>query len=134
MISEYTNCDLLVRITADCPFVPSDEIDRVVEDHLTNDARYTTNNTDRMPIGTGVDAITPELLSELGEHGETHPVKLPRSNPENWGIVWSDNPSWYPFSDAHIAVDTPEDYWTLSDAIEAVGDDPMDVAEWVSEQ
>jgi spore coat polysaccharide biosynthesis protein SpsF len=126
--------DTLVRLTADCPFVPSDEIIRVINEHLTNGARYTTNNTDRMPIGTGVDAIDPELLEDLEQHGETHPVKLPRSNPEEWGTVWSDNSSWYPFSDAHIAVDTPEDYWTLSDAIEAVGHDPMDVAEWVSEQ
>lgn len=126
--------DTLVRLTADCPFVPRDEIARVIEEHLTNDARYTTNNTDRMPVGTGVDAIDPALLKELEQRGETHPVKLPRSNPEEWGTVWSDNPSWYPFSDAHIAVDTPEDYWTLSDAIDAVGQDPIDVAEWVSER
>jgi spore coat polysaccharide biosynthesis protein SpsF len=83
-VVDTTNCDLLVRITGDCPSVPSDEIDRIVEEHKANDARYTTNHTDRMPIGTAVDAIDPDLLADLGSRGETHPVKLARANPAEW--------------------------------------------------
>jgi len=130
---EKSDCDLLVRITGDCPFVPPDEIDRVVSEHMSNNARYTTNHTDRMPVGTAVDAIDPDLLSDLESRGETHPVKLARENPSEWGTNQTDNESWYPVSDAHIAVDTPDDYWTLSDAINAVGSDPMSVSKWVSE-
>lgn len=37
VIADRTDCDVLVRITADCPFVPSEEIDRVVNHHLSND-------------------------------------------------------------------------------------------------
>jgi spore coat polysaccharide biosynthesis protein SpsF len=132
-VAEQTDCDVLVRITADCPFVPSDEIDRVVEEHLSNEARYTTNHTGEMPIGTAVDAIDPDLLAELKSLGENHPVKLARSNPDEWGTVWTDNRSWHAVSDAHIAVDTPTDYWSLIDALDAVGDDPREVAEWVSQ-
>jgi spore coat polysaccharide biosynthesis protein SpsF len=38
------------------------------------------------------------------------------------------------FSDARIAVDTPDDYWLLSDAVEAVGSRPRAVAEWIAER
>jgi spore coat polysaccharide biosynthesis protein SpsF len=132
-VAEQTDCDVLVRITADCPFVPSGEIDRVVKEHLSNKARYTTNHTGKMPTGTAVDAIDPDLLVEFESLGEDHPVKLARSNPEEWGTVWTDNRSWHAVSDAHIAVDTPTDYWALADALEAVGDDPMKVAKWISQ-
>jgi spore coat polysaccharide biosynthesis protein SpsF len=132
-IANRTDCDVLVRITADCPFVPSKEIDRVVEHHLSNDSRYTTNVTDRMPIGTAVDAIDPDLLREFRSLGETHPVKRARSEPEVWGTVWADNPSWHEVSDAHIAVDTPKDYWSLVDAVDAVGTDPRTVAKWINQ-
>lgn len=132
-VATQTNCDLLVRITADCPFVPSEEIDRVVEKHQANDARYTTNTTKEMPIGTAVDAIDPDLLSEFESLSETHPVQLARKNPDDWGTVWTDNPSWHEFSDAHMAVDTPKDYWTLVDALDAVGDHPRVIAEWISQ-
>ncbi len=131
-VAEQTDCDLLVRITADCPFVPSDEIERVIDQHLSNDARYTTNVSKNMPVGTAVDVIDSDLLTELGSLGETHPVKLPRSNPDQWRTVWSNNPSWYNVSDAHLAVDTPADYWSLVDALDAVGDDPRRVAEWIA--
>jgi spore coat polysaccharide biosynthesis protein SpsF len=133
-VAAETDCDRLVRITADCPFVPPNEIDRVVEEHLSNDARYTTNVTEDMPIGTAVDVIEPELLTALESVGETHPVKLARSNPEQWETVWSDASSWESVSDVDLAVDTPTDYWKLSDAIEVVGDDPFAVAEWVAER
>lgn len=133
-VAAETDCDRLVRITADCPFVPPNEIDRVVEEHLSNDARYTTNVTEDMPIGTAVDVIDKKVLKELRELGDTHPVRRLRNNPEEWDIVVSPNEEWMTFSDAHIAVDTPEDYWLLSDAVEAVGDQPRAVAEWVAER
>ena len=133
-VAEKTGCDLLVRITADCPFVPSTEIDRVVESHVANEGRYTTNFTDDMPIGTAVDVLDLDLLTELESLGESHPVKLPRSNPNDWGTVRIDSPSWQTVTGTHIAVDTPNDYWSLVDALNAVGDDPRDVAEWLDKR
>jgi spore coat polysaccharide biosynthesis protein SpsF len=132
-VAEQTDCDLFVRITADCPFVSPAEIDRVVKAHRENGARYTTNNTDAMPIGTAVDVLEPGLLADLDEHGETHPVKRPRAAPNDWGTVRDDNPAWHEFGDVHMAVDTPDDYWSLTDAVEAVGEDPQSVAKWLSQ-
>lgn len=131
-VAEKTGCDLLVRVTADCPFVPSVEIDRVVRAHVENDARYTTNITDDMPIGTAVDVVDVELLRELREVGETHPVKLAREKPDEWGVVWDVDDSWASVADAHMAVDTPKDYWSLVDALDAVGDSPREIAEWLN--
>jgi spore coat polysaccharide biosynthesis protein SpsF len=44
-VAVETDCDVLVRITGDCPFVPPEEIDRVVGVNKQNDAVLTTNNT-----------------------------------------------------------------------------------------
>lgn len=130
-VVEQTNCDVLVRITADCPLVPSEEIDRVAEEHFANDTRYTTNATSEAPVGLEVDVIDPSVLRELESLEETHPVKRLRADPEEWGTMWSKNESWREFSDVHMAIDTPEDYWSIIDAVEAVGDDPRTVAEWL---
>ncbi len=124
----------VVRITGDCPFIPPSEIDRVILEHERNDAQYTTNHTDQMPTGTAVDVIDRRVLEQLSERGDSHPVRRLRKNPKEWDAVFTSNNQWSEFTDLHIAVDTPKDYWTLSDAIEAVGDEPRAVAEWVAER
>jgi len=126
--------ETLVRITADCPFVPPSEIERTLQQHLENDGRYTTNHTENMPIGTAVDVIDVDVLAELAQQGHSHPVKPLREDPGDWGTVRTDDEQWTQFSGAHTAVDTPEDYWTLIDAIEAVGTDPLAVTKWVHEE
>jgi spore coat polysaccharide biosynthesis protein SpsF len=126
--------DPVVRVTGDCPFIPASEIDRVVREHEQNDARYTTNHTDEMPIGTAVDVIDRSVLEELHERGDSHPVRRLRESPEKWDVVYTPDNTWSEFADAHIAVDTPDDYWQLLDAIETVGDEPTAVADWVTEQ
>lgn len=129
-VAEQTDCDLLVRITADCPFVPPEEIDRVVETH--QDAALTTNNTDAMPTGTAVDAIDPTALETLVDEGKTHPVAPLRRDRDRWHATLSDSPRWTELGNAHTAVDTPSDYWHLTDAVDAVGTDPYEVTRWAA--
>lgn len=124
--------DVLVRITGDCPFIPPSEIDRIISLHQSNDKRYTTNYTKQMPIGTAVDIIEPSLLKELQEIGEDHPVRKIRNQPDRYRTEFSENPEWCTFANAHMAVDTPADYWHLYDAIDAVGTSPKAVAKWIS--
>lgn len=126
--------DPIVRITGDCPFVPAGEIDRVLHEHMNNNFGYTTNVTDEMPIGTAVDVIDRSLLLELQELGDTHPVRRLRDHPDSWGTKFSPADKWTEYADAHTAVDTPKDYWTLTDAIAAVGDNPRDVTEWIASE
>lgn len=132
--AEVTDSDPVIRITGDCPFVPPSEIDRVIQEHEQNNARYTTNVTDDMPIGTGVDVINREVLEALRERGDNHPVRRLRKNPEEWDVMFTSNDHWSAFADTHIAVDNPNDYWILSDAIDAVGDNPIAVAKWIAER
>lgn len=132
--AETADSDPVVRVTGDCPFVPPSEIDRVVKEHERNEARYTTNVSGEMPIGTAVDVIDKDVLEELRELGESHPVRRLRENPKGWDIVVTPNNEWSSFNEVHIAVDTPSDYWMLLDAVEAVGDEPRAVAEWIAER
>jgi spore coat polysaccharide biosynthesis protein SpsF len=133
-IATTTDCDLLCRVTGDCPFVPPSEITRTIEAHRDSTGRYTTNHTPAMPVGTAVDVLDPSILDELAEMGDTHPVRRLREEPETWGTVKSDTEQWTQFSDAHTAVDTPDDYWRLVDAVDAIGTNPFDVTQWMAEQ
>jgi len=134
LVADSSKCDIFCRVTGDCPFVPPSEITRTIEAHLNNQNRYTTNHTPEMPIGTAVDVLNRNLLEELADRGDRHPVKRLRENPEQWGTVYTDDERWTQFSEAHTAIDTPNDYWRLVDAIDAVGTDPFDVTQWVAEQ
>ena len=131
-VAAETNCDLLVRITGDCPFVPPEEIDRLVRIHQQNDAVLTTNNTKTMPTGTAVDIIDCETLAALASEGATHPVAPLRSENSSRRVTVSDSERWTEFGSAHTAVDTPADYWRIIDAVNAVGTDPYDVTSWLA--
>jgi len=133
-VAEATGSDVLVRVTGDCPFVPTDEIDRVIEAHRRNEARYTTNVTEGMPVGTAVDVLDAHLLAELSDRDATHPVKRPRADPSTWGMETTTADPWAQFADVHVAVDTPTDYWRLTDAVAAVGDEPEAVVRYLAER
>jgi len=132
--AEATDTNPVVRVTGDCPFVPPSEIDRLVREHEDNSARYTTNVTEGMPVGVGADVIDRDVLEELRDLGDDHPVRRLREAPEQWDVAFSPDERWTQFADAHVAVDTPEDYWTLTDALSAVGDDPFEVVRWVAQR
>lgn len=133
-VVDATECDVLCRLTGDCPFVPTAEITRVVTEHKNNDAAYTTNCTSEMPIGTAVDVLDTDLIEQLRQRGERHPVKLLRENPDSWNVAYTVPTQWTELSSAHTAVDTPEDYWRLVDAVDAVGTNPLEITQWISEQ
>jgi spore coat polysaccharide biosynthesis protein SpsF len=86
-----------------------------------------------MPIGTAVDVFDTELLEQLSDAGATHPNRKPLESPNEWDVKFTPNEYWTQFSEVHMAVDTPADYWRLIDAVEAVGDDPEAVVEWLAQ-
>jgi len=133
-VAAVTDSDVLVRITGDCPFVPPEEIDRVLDHHREAPAALTTNNSERMPIGTAVDVLDRSVLTELAERGATHPVAPLRDPDSSWMVRLTDSDRWAAFGAPHTAVDTPEDYWNLVDAVDAVGTDPYSVTAWLAER
>jgi len=128
---EY-DADALVRVTADSPFLPPSEIDRLLSIHRTNDARYTSSLVDPMPGGTMLDIMERSLLDDLMEADETHPAKPQLNAPDEWRTCFSGNETIEEYAGSSVAVDHPEEYWSLIDAVDAVGSDPLDVLRYVS--
>jgi spore coat polysaccharide biosynthesis protein SpsF len=126
-----TGATTLVRITGDSPLVPPREIDRLVRQHRTDDAVYTTNHTGETPHGMIVDVVSVECLETLATRGETHPTASLREQPDADGATFSADPRWKEIADADLEVDTPGDYWRLHDGITAVGADPLAVGRWL---
>jgi len=133
--AESFNTDPVVRICGDSPFVIPAEIDRVVSEHGDNDAVYTTNVADGMPHDTSVDVVNREVLDELAELGDTHPIRRLRTESarERWNVQFSPNPDLARFQSVGTDVDTPAEYWRLFDAVSAVGSDPISVREYLLE-
>jgi len=130
-VCEVTEATTLVRITGDSPLVPPDEIDRLVRAHRSEGVDYTTNHTGETPHGMIVDVVDVEVLSNLVERGETHPTASLRKRPEEFTTRFTADPRWTVIAEADLEIDTPEDYWNLTDAIEAVGPDTMAVGCWL---
>jgi spore coat polysaccharide biosynthesis protein SpsF len=124
----------MIRVCGDSPFVLASEIDRVLSEHQDNDAVYTTNVGEGMPRDTSVDVVDREVLDDLTERGETHPVIPLREQTDRWDACVSPNPELARFQSVGTDIDTPAEYWQLVDAIDAVGSDPFAVREYLLEE
>jgi spore coat polysaccharide biosynthesis protein SpsF len=127
LVLERTGADTLVSITGDCPVCPPAEAIRLIDKCQTTDAGDITDLAETMPIGTAVDVIDGDLPNELAAAGETHPVQAIRESPEEHAMRISPNPDLRCVAEAHIAVDTPSDYWRLADAMDEAGPEPQDI-------
>ncbi len=130
---EAIDADTLVRVMADSPFIPSSEIDRLISEHESNNANYTTNFTEDMPRGAIVDVVDADVLETLSNQGETHPVIPLRENPNQYTVQYSTNPEWADISDAQLEVNTSEEYYAIVDAYEAVGSNAHEIGKWLLE-
>lgn len=130
LVARASGARRLVRINADCPFVPPSEIRRVYSVHKKGDADYTTNQTGTAPHGINVDVLDVGILEHLQSEGLTHPVKPLRG--ENYDGKLTENTEWTRFENIELTLDTPSDYWRFVDAVAAVGGDPQDVAAWLA--
>lgn len=114
--------DYVVRITSDCPFVPSFTITSAVNfsikerlDFVTNaDPRYRTS-----PDGYDVEVISKRLLEWLGEN-----AKKPEHREHVTSYLVEAMPPWAKkadiigfadFSGVKLSIDTPEDLKRLTD-------------------
>lgn len=72
VLNRYYECakkydaEIIVRLTADCPFVPPFEIDRVIQHLLENDLDYATNRPGMLD-GFDVEVFTFEALKQANE-------------------------------------------------------------------
>ena len=116
----------IIRLTADCPFVSSDEISRLLYIHHFEDFDYTTNTFDGSPTPDGFDVeifrsesiITSDKLAVLPSEREHVTFHLAKSN------LFSVKRSAYPHSPNNIrlTLDTPEDYILICKIIDELPD------------
>jgi len=108
------NLDLIVRLTADNPFIDSEIVDSALQSHVITDSAYTL--TQGLPVGTNIEVISYAALQKtyqqatLPEHRE-HVTPYLRQNKDLFKInylVFHDSgygqPSW------RLTVDNESDY------------------------
>ena len=96
--ADIYHADHVVRVTADCPFVTSEIINRVIVEHLESGADYTYNHNDNLfsvtPEGIDVEVVTYAALQKL--RGKEHlyngeDIKIHRVDMEEEREVFSVN-------------------------------------------
>jgi len=96
--ADYYGADHIVRVTADCPFITHEIIDRVIDEHLESNAEYTYNHHDSLPSitpeGIDVEIVTYSALQKL--RGKEHlyngeDIKIHRVDMEDERDVFSVN-------------------------------------------
>jgi len=129
LVAEQSGADTIVRINADCPFVPSTEIQRVHTIHQDNNEHYTTNHTGTVPHGINVDVLSVEILQQLQSNSYTHPVTPLRE--KSYTKRFTESTEWTEYEEVKLTLDTPQDYWKFVDVVGAVGGNPQNVAQQI---
>lgn len=110
VLDRYYQCaleykfDIIVRITADCPFVPPYEIDRVVNTLMDERADYATNRPS-VPDGWDVEAMTFKSLelahkNTIDQYDREHVTPWIKRN-DSFRKLFLDAPK--------LSLDTPDD-------------------------
>lgn len=87
------NADNIVRLTADCPLLAPDVVDRVVEKHRNTGADYTNNCGHlRFPDGMDVEVLSYQALEQSAYHAKW------RSEREHVTLYIENNPSLFKLS------------------------------------
>lgn len=104
----------IIRLTADNPFTDIEELDQLIDLHLTTQADY-TNSFAVLPIGVGAEIFTYAALEKsykLGQepHHIEHVNEYILDNPQEFNIALLQVPVQKNRPDIRLTVDTMEDY------------------------
>lgn len=104
----------VVRLTADNPFTDMEELQRLIEQHLTQRNDY-THSFGSMPLGVGAEIFTFAALERSLREGHAanhreHVNEYIQENPEIFRIGVLEIPAAKRCPDLRLTVDTEEDY------------------------
>jgi spore coat polysaccharide biosynthesis protein SpsF (cytidylyltransferase family) len=124
--AESTECDGVVRITADCPLIDPAVVDRVVARWRHGDEAYVANVFDprTFPVGQDVEAFSSQALREADAaakdaYDREHVTPYIRNHPEAFAQAQvSLDP---PAGDVRMVLDTAEDLEALRDLVRRAG-------------
>jgi spore coat polysaccharide biosynthesis protein SpsF len=128
-VAEYP-CDAIVRITADCPLIDPEVVDRVVRRWRDGTEAYVANNLEprTFPKGLDTEVVNSEALTAAAEeatdpYDREHVTPFVRARPERFpqAPVFHDPP----FGGVRITLDTPDDLRLLRRLVDELGPDPM---------
>lgn len=132
--ARQTECDTLVRLTADNPLVAPEVIDTVVRTRLRTDADYCSTAFERtFPEGIGAEAFTPESLERVHRRASTHEERehvtpYYRTNAaefETASVTAADvydSEYMHGRTDLRLTLDTPDDYAFFHTLFDRLGD------------
>lgn len=113
-IAKLINPKNIIRITADCPLMDPEVIDKVIEQHLTAKASYTSNTQiETYPDGEDVEVFTFESLEKAWKEANLlsereHVTPYIRKNPDIFKQSSISNDR--DLSKMRWTLDNPEDY------------------------
>jgi len=123
----------VVRLTADCPLINTEIMDRTIEKHLDGGFDFTANFG--FPDGYDVEVMTLEALSRAWREASIpeereHVTSYIRNNPDKFRIGRLENSQ--NMSHVKISVDTQEDYQRLKALVEILL--PSSISIWLKTQ
>jgi len=123
------NVDTIVRVTADCPCISWQLIDRIVSIHLEGGVDLTYNRNDNLCRCVEVDGLDTEVFS-FEALDKTHSLATEDSDREHVTRWMYENLKtemvecgWYHEKDIKLSVDTQDDFDRISTIYEELGDD-----------
>ena len=104
----------VVRLTADNPFTDMEELQRLIEQHLTQHNDY-THSFDSMPLGVGAEIFTFAALEKSVQEGHApnhreHVNEYIQEHPEVFRVGVLELPEAKRRPDLRLTVDTEDDY------------------------
>jgi spore coat polysaccharide biosynthesis protein SpsF len=120
VLDRYYQCALehrfehVVRLTADNPFTDMEELQRLIEQHLTQHNDY-THSFGSMPLGVGAEIITFAALERSAREGHApnhreHVNEYIQENPDVFRIAELKIPAVKRSQNLRLTVDTEDDY------------------------
>ena len=132
-ISGDPDCDVVVRVTADCPFVDPETVDSLVDTLKREGADYVSNRLPppyrrTYPVGLDVEACTREALERAWKlakqaHQREHVTPFLYENPDDFRIRIVDLPE--DLSEHRWTVDTADDLEVARRLAKAIGPEPF---------
>lgn len=129
MAVSHFDSDYVVRITGDCPMLPSFIISKLVTLATTNGYDYVSNVDER--FRTALDGADCEVISRALLEDTDHRAKDPYDREHVTTAIRRDPPPWaksgfvcnhFDLSDVKLSVDTPEDLERVRRAFELAHD------------
>jgi spore coat polysaccharide biosynthesis protein SpsF len=112
----------IVRLTADNPFYDIEELDNLIDLHLSSGADY-SHSFSSLPVGVGAEIFTFDALQKSYNLGRKpnhfeHVNEYITDNPDSFKIEILSVPAAKNRHDIRLTIDTQEDYDTISHIIQ----------------